>query len=87
MFRKTATPEVTVSFTLDGIEIHTTPATMVELACGGHEIIAARVDIGEFVECTECTQCTECGPVSDEQATLCQVVDVFRTEIVPTTHI
>lgn len=70
-----------MSFTLDGIEIRTTPATMVELACGGHEIIAARVDTGEFVECTEC------GPVSDEQATLCQVVDVFRTEIVPTTHI
>ncbi|HET9144040.1 MAG TPA: hypothetical protein VFO68_32085 [Actinophytocola sp.] len=70
-----------MSFTLDGIEIETIPATMVELACGGHEIIAARVDTGEFVECSDC------GPVSDEQATLCQVVGVFRTAIVPTTTV
>lgn len=69
-----------MSFTLDGVEIETTPATMVSLACGGHAILLGRVDEGEFVNCEDC------GPVTDEQATLCQVVGVFRTEIVPTVH-
>jgi hypothetical protein len=71
-----------VSFTLDGIEIATEPATMVALACGSTAIIDGHsVQPGEFVYCEDHTD------DDAEFATGHQVTSVLRTQIVPTVHI
>jgi hypothetical protein len=76
-----------MSFTLDGIEIETVPATMVSLACGSAQVMSGH-SVGErdFVACDDCNRDYAEHYVSDV-TTMCQVVRVFRTEIVPTGHI
>lgn len=71
-----------MSFTLDGHTIETEPATLVSLACDSTQIMSGHdVAEGDFVGCDDCTD------DDGEIATFCQVVGVFRTEIVPTVHI
>lgn len=71
-----------MSFTFDGIEIATEPATIVTLECGEGAILGGHnVQVGNYVLC-------EGDSANDSDvATQCRVVSLARTEMVPTVYV